>query len=135
MVYGTKSVILVEIGMPNFRIVNFDKENNEAELRLNLDLIDEKIERAEIRQATYKHSVAKYYNQRIKHRSFLPSDLVLRKVTLATKEPNAGKLNSTWEDPYKVDKVSRPGPYWLKDMDGKALPRPWNAEHLKKYYQ
>ena len=36
MVYGTESVIQVEIGMPNFRTSNFDKENNETELRLNL---------------------------------------------------------------------------------------------------
>ncbi|GFZ00937.1 hypothetical protein Acr_14g0005720 [Actinidia rufa] len=79
--------------------------------------------------------VAKYYNQRVRHRSFLPGDLVLRKVTLSTKEPNAGKLGPTWEGPYKVIKVSRPGTYWLEDLEGKALSHPWNAEHLKKYYQ
>ena len=28
--------------MPSFRTSNFDKENNEIELRLNLDLFDEK---------------------------------------------------------------------------------------------
>ena len=92
MVYETKSVIQVEIGMPSFRISNFDKENNETKLRLNLDFLDKKRERAEVRQAAYKHQVAKYYNQRVKHKSFLPSDLVLRKVTLSTKEPNTGKL-------------------------------------------
>ena len=43
MVYGTKSVKLVEIGMLSFGTLNFDKENNETELRLNLDLLDEKI--------------------------------------------------------------------------------------------
>ena len=111
MVYGTKSVIPVEIGMSSFKISNFDKENNEIELRLNLDLLDEKKERAKIRQATYKHQVFKYYNQRGKHRSFLLGDLVLRKVTLSTKEPNVGKLDPNWEDPYKVVKVSRPGTY------------------------
>ena len=41
----------------------------------------------------------------------LPGDLVLRKVTLSTKELNAGKLGPTWEGPYKVVKVSRPGTY------------------------
>ena len=71
----------------------------------------------------------------VKHISFLPSDLVLRKVTLSTKEPNAGKLSPTWEDPYKVVKVSRTETYWLEDMGKKPFPRPWNAEHLKIYYQ
>ncbi|GFY85473.1 hypothetical protein Acr_04g0002110 [Actinidia rufa] len=39
LVYRTESVISVEIGMPSFRMMNFDKENNEAELRLNLDFL------------------------------------------------------------------------------------------------
>ena len=49
MVYGTESVILVEIGLPSFRISNFNKENNETELRLNLDLLDERRKIAEVR--------------------------------------------------------------------------------------
>ncbi|GFS41656.1 hypothetical protein Acr_00g0075590 [Actinidia rufa] len=135
MVFGTESVIPVEIGVPSFRTLNFDKERNETELRLNLDLLEEKREKAEIHQAAYKCQVAKYYNQRVRHRSFLLGDLVLRRVTLSTKELNAEKLGPTWESPYKVIKVSRLGTYWLEDPNGKALLHPWNAEHLKKYYQ
>ncbi|GFZ15875.1 hypothetical protein Acr_25g0002840 [Actinidia rufa] len=100
-VFGTESIILMEIGMPSFRTSNFDKENNEIELRFNLDLLDEKREKAELRQVAYKCQVAKYYNQRVMHRSFLPGDLVLRKVTLPTKEPNTRKLGPTWEAPTK----------------------------------
>ena len=81
--------------MPSLRISYFNKEINEIELRLNLDILDEKRERAEVRQITYKHQVDKYYNRRVKHRSFLPSDLVLRKVTPSTKELNAKKLGPT----------------------------------------
>ena len=99
--------------MLNFRTSYFDKENNDTELRLNLDLLDEKRERAEVHQVAYKHQIAKYYNQRVKHRSFMPSDLVLRKVTLFTKEPNTGKLSPTWEGPYKIVKVSRSRTYRL----------------------
>ena len=55
MVYGTEFAIPVEIGMPSFRTSNFNKKNKEIELRLNLDLIDENRERAEIRQVAYKH--------------------------------------------------------------------------------
>ncbi|GFS29093.1 hypothetical protein Acr_00g0005320 [Actinidia rufa] len=62
IVYGTESVILVEIGMPSYKPSNFDNNINEVELRLNLDLFDEKRERAEVRQDAYKHQVAKYYN-------------------------------------------------------------------------
>ena len=41
MVYETESVIPVEIGMPSFRTSNFDKKNNEIELRINLDLFND----------------------------------------------------------------------------------------------
>ncbi|GFY86848.1 hypothetical protein Acr_05g0004870 [Actinidia rufa] len=135
MVFGTESVIPVEIGMPSFRMLYFDKNGNEGELKLNLDLLDEKRESTELSQAAYKNRIAKYYNERVKHRSFLPGDLVLRRVTLSTRDPSAGKLGPTWEGPYKVIKVSRPGTYWLEDLNGKTLLHPWNAEHLKKYYQ
>ncbi|GFS38354.1 hypothetical protein Acr_00g0056980 [Actinidia rufa] len=36
---------------------------------------------------------------------------------------------------HSKDEVTRSGTYWLEDMKRKALPYPWNAEHLKKYYQ
>ena len=135
LVYGTESVILVEIGMPSFRTMNFNKENNEVELGLNNDLLIERRERAEMRQVAYKHQVVKYYNKRVKHTSFLLGDLILREVTLSMKDLNVGKLGPTWEGPYRVVKVSRPETYWLEDMGRRALPYPWNAKHLKKYYQ
>ncbi|GFS41439.1 hypothetical protein Acr_00g0074330 [Actinidia rufa] len=46
--YEIESVIPVEIRMPNFMMMNFDKENNEVELRLNLDLLVKRRERAEV---------------------------------------------------------------------------------------
>ena len=34
----------------------------------------------------YKEKVARYFDKRFKHRSFKVGDLVLRKVTIATKD-------------------------------------------------
>ncbi|GFY91135.1 hypothetical protein Acr_07g0013310 [Actinidia rufa] len=116
LVYRIESVVPVEIGMPSFRTMNFDKENNEIELRLNLDLLAERRECAEVRQEAYKHQVVNYYNKKFKHMSILPDDLVLREVTLSTKELNIGKLGPTWEGPYRVIRGSRPKTYWLEDM-------------------
>ncbi|GFS37189.1 hypothetical protein Acr_00g0050520 [Actinidia rufa] len=52
LVFGTESVIPVEIGVPSFRTLNFNRKGNEGELRLNLDLLDEKRERARITPIT-----------------------------------------------------------------------------------
>ena len=76
-----------------------------------------------------------YYNQRVKLKRFSIRDLILQKVTLATKNPTQGKLGPTWEGPYKIIHYSRQGSYHLESMDGSKLPRPWNIEHLKRYHQ
>jgi len=48
----------------------------------------------------YQQRMAKYYNKRVKLRRLDIGDLVLRKVTLATKDSVQGKLGPTWEGPY-----------------------------------
>ena len=43
----------------------------------------------------YWYKMSKYYNKRVKLRRLNIGDLVLRKVTLATKDPTQGKLSPT----------------------------------------
>ncbi|KAI5317160.1 hypothetical protein L3X38_036867 [Prunus dulcis] len=62
-------------------------------------------------------------------------DLVLHKVILATRKPADGSLGLTWELPYRVIDIVCPSAYRLRDLKGANLPHPWNAGHLKKYYQ
>ena len=83
----------------------------------------------------YQQKIAEYYNRRVKLKRFNVGDLVLRKVTPATKDPAQAKLGPSWEGPYKVVHYSHQGSYHLEDSEGKRLPRPWNVEHLKRYYE
>ncbi len=78
--------------------------------------------------------MARHYNTKVKPRQFSIGNLVLRKVTLATKDLTQGKLGLNWEELYKVVEIRRQGTYHLKDVNGRRLQHPWNAEHLKKYY-
>jgi hypothetical protein len=135
LTYGTEAVIPVEIGLTTWRTNHYDEGNNDVQLRSNLDLVDEVRDQAEARTRVYQQRMARYYDRRVKHREFKVGDLVLRKVTLATKDATQGKLGPTWEGPYRVVKFHRRGTYHLEKMDGNALPHLWNAEHLKKYYQ
>uniref|UniRef100_A0A2N9F200 Integrase catalytic domain-containing protein n=1 Tax=Fagus sylvatica TaxID=28930 RepID=A0A2N9F200_FAGSY len=112
----------------------YDEQKNEEQLRLNLDLIDEVRETAETRMKRYQEKMARHYNSRVKPRQLSIGDLVLRKVTLATRNPSEGKLGPNWEGPYKIIEVRRPGTYHLEDMNGRRLSHPWNAEHLRRYY-
>nr|GFC65820.1 reverse transcriptase domain-containing protein [Tanacetum cinerariifolium] len=64
LTYGTEAVIPAEIGMPTYRTRVVDVVNNDEELRLNLDLLEERRELAAINEARSKSKMTKYYNSR-----------------------------------------------------------------------
>ena len=132
--FGAEAVVPVESVVPTYRTLHFQSEQNDSQLRMELDLLEERRDEARLRMAAYQQASARFYNSRVKHRSFRPGDLVLRKVMLNTREHGAGALGPTWEGPYKVRQVIRPGTYELTSMTDEHLPHPWNAEHLKLYY-
>ncbi|GJZ82047.1 reverse transcriptase domain-containing protein [Tanacetum coccineum] len=78
LTYGTEVVIPVEVGMPTYRTVVVDTVHNGEELRLNLDLLEERRERAAIREAKAKLKMTKYYNARVRGVTFRPGDFVYR---------------------------------------------------------
>ena len=127
-------MILVEVGVTSTRREVFHEESNDNHLRINLDFLDEVREKASLRVTKYQQKMADYYNKRVKLRRLDIGDLVLRKVTPATRDSTQGKLSPTWEGPYRVVHYSRQGSYHLEIVDGQKLPRPWNIEHLKKYH-
>ena len=92
LTYGTEAVILVEVGLTSLRREFFDEQDNNDQLKHNLDLVDEVRDQPVQRMAKYKQKIAEYYNQRVKLKKFNIGDLVFRKVTLATKDLAQGKL-------------------------------------------
>uniref|UniRef100_A0A2N9H2V5 RNase H type-1 domain-containing protein n=1 Tax=Fagus sylvatica TaxID=28930 RepID=A0A2N9H2V5_FAGSY len=134
MTYGSEVVVPIEIGLKTLQTLTYDDQQNEEQLHLNLDLIDEVRETTETRMRRYQEKRARHYNTKVKPRQFSTGDLVLRKVTMATKDPTQGKLGPNWEGPYQVVEIRRQGMYHLEDANGRRLPHPWNAEHLRKYY-
>ncbi|KAL0395113.1 UNVERIFIED_CONTAM: hypothetical protein Slati_4477500 [Sesamum latifolium] len=131
LVYGTEAIIPTELGIPSHRVMNFSEECNENLLRENLALIEELKEKAFLRMQRYKNIMIKSYNKRVKSRNFQVGDLVLRRVNAL--KP-IGKLDPTWEGPYKVTSVIGRGAYELENPEGRPLPRPWNVHNLKKYF-
>ena len=83
-----------------------------------MDLIDEVREEVMKRMAKHKEAMARYYNRKVKVRRFNTEDLVLRKVSQATKDPSQGKLGLDWEGPYEVIRHSKDGSCYLKSLDG-----------------
>ena len=86
LTYGTKAVISIEVRVTSIRWEVLRKENNDDQLRINLDCLDEVRDKAFSRMKIYQQKMAEYYNKRVKLRRLDIGDLVLRKVTTATKD-------------------------------------------------
>nr|GEW74007.1 reverse transcriptase domain-containing protein [Tanacetum cinerariifolium] len=98
LTYGTETVIPAEIGMPTYRTAVVDVVHNDEELRLNLDLLEERHERAAIREAKSK-------------------------LKMTNHVVDGGKLGPKWEGPYEVTKALGDVAYKLRFTDGMVLPR------------
>jgi hypothetical protein len=134
LTYGTEVVIPAEVGSPSFCVSNYNPGLNDEGIKLHLDLLQERRDKAQVTWATYQDRVARYFNKAVNPRKFQLEDWVLRKVSLITRDSNEGKLKRQWEGPYKVVKCHDKWAYHLVDTEGKTLPRAWNVEHLKKYF-
>ena len=102
LTYGIEAIIQVEVGITSIGQEMFHDESNDNQLRINLDCLDEVREKASNKMIKYQQKMAEYYNKRVKLRRLDIEDLVLRKVTPATKDPAQGKLGPTWEEHYRV---------------------------------
>ncbi|KAK0575244.1 hypothetical protein LWI29_035952 [Acer saccharum] len=101
-------------------------------LKANLDLLEEKQDKAAEQVAAYQSKIARCFNKMVKTRNFKEGDLVLRKVTQNTRKRSYGVLAPNWEGPYLIKIVVRKGAYKLKDMDGYSIDHTWNVDHLKR---
>ena len=118
LAYGSEAVIPAEVLVANHRVMKYQDEENEEQLRLNLDLIDEVRMDAEQRTARYKSLMTRQYDAMVKPRRFNIGDLVLKRVSLATRNPTHGKLGPNWEGPYRVINFKRQDSYYLEALDG-----------------
>ncbi|GJX45950.1 reverse transcriptase domain-containing protein [Tanacetum coccineum] len=133
LTYGSEVVIPAEIGMLTHRTMMIREDENEDELRLNMDLLQERREATTIREAKYKTKMEQYYNQKVRPMSFKPEEYVFRRNE-ASRVEDQGKLGPKWEGPYRVTEVYQNDSYKLQTMGGKEVPRTWHAINLRKCY-
>ncbi|GKA34622.1 reverse transcriptase domain-containing protein, partial [Tanacetum coccineum] len=132
LTYGTEAVIPAEIRMPTYHTAVVDVVHNNEELRLNLDLLEERRECAAIREAKAKLKMTKYYNARVRV-TFRPGDFVYLSNE-ASHVMDGGKLGPKWEGPYEVTEALGDGAYRLRSMDRTVFPQTWNIANLNKCY-
>ncbi|GJY12707.1 reverse transcriptase domain-containing protein [Tanacetum coccineum] len=130
---NTKAMILVEIGMPSLRCTEINQPKNDEGLLLNLDVLEERREKAMVHKARSKAKMEKYYNAKFCSASFRPGDFVYRNNE-ESHAKESRKLGPKWEGPYEVVEALRKGAYKLRNGSRDLLPRTWNVQDLKKCY-
>nr|GEU87958.1 reverse transcriptase domain-containing protein [Tanacetum cinerariifolium] len=92
LTFGSEAVIPVKIGMPMHRTMMIKLGNdNEEEIRLNLDLLTEKRKAATIQEARYKMKIEHYYNKRVCPMSFKVGEYVYQK-----NKASRWKIQESW---------------------------------------
>ena len=122
----------MEISIPSIRIQEYKDEVNEQELMLNVDMIEERREKAQMRLIAEKEQLARRYNLKLRPHHIALNDLVLRKIFRPA--VGAAKLNPGWEGPYRVRRVIGANTFKLAELDGTKIPKTWNSMHLRRYY-
>ncbi|GKF00321.1 hypothetical protein Tco_0023671, partial [Tanacetum coccineum] len=97
------------------------------------DILEERREKAAVREAKSKAKMEKYYNAKVRSTAFRLGDFVYRN-NKASHTKESEKLGPKWEGPYKVVEALRKGAYKLRNGSGDILPRTWNVKDLKKCY-
>ena len=92
LAYRSEAVIPAEVHKANHRVTIYQDKDNEEQLHLNLDLIDEVRMDVEQRTTKYKNLMARQHDAMVKLRRFNIGDFVLKRVSLATKNPAHRKL-------------------------------------------
>ncbi|GKC49851.1 hypothetical protein Tco_1072596 [Tanacetum coccineum] len=91
--------------MPTHRTMMIREDENEDELRLNMDLLTERREATTIREAKYKTKMKQYYNQKVRLMSFKLDEYVYQRNE-ASRVEDQGKLGPKWKGPYRTFRMS-----------------------------
>ena len=111
-------------------MVAYKESEAEEALEDSVNTLDEARDIALSRTAVYQQSLRNYHGRRLRTRSFVPGDLVLR-----YKQEKVDKLASPWEGPFIITEAIDGGAYRLKDAKtGEVSNNPWNVAHLRRFY-
>jgi hypothetical protein len=131
MVYGAEAVLPPEVTMGSLHVKTYDEATQDQLQHEDIDLVNEPKWQAAIKNARYRQALRCYHQWFMRSWELQVDDLVLRRVL---SQEGMNKLFPCWKGPYRVTQVCRPGRVRLAMEEGELVPRPWNIEHLYKFY-
>jgi hypothetical protein len=120
-----------EVTIGSLRVKAYDEAAQDQLRREDIDLVDERRWQSAIKNARYQQALKRYHQRFVRSRELQVDDLVLRRIL---NREGMNKPSPNWEGPFRVTRICRPGCVHLAMEDGEPVPRPWNKEHLCKFY-
>ncbi|RZS11387.1 hypothetical protein BHM03_00042716 [Ensete ventricosum] len=105
LAFGTEVILPLEVVFPTLWIEHFTPRASEADLRENLDLLEECRAETHLTTLHYQRAMALLYNRKVRPQSISMGDLVLRKAEVSNPEHSREKLTPRWEGPYRIIRV------------------------------
>ena len=119
LTYGSEAILPADIMWKSPRVEAYQEGEVDEARQLELDSVEEARINTLTQSARYLQGVRRYHDRNVQQRSFNIGDLVLRRIQ---DETGLHKLNSRWEGPFIVTKVTRPRSYRISDVDGNEVP-------------
>jgi hypothetical protein len=112
-------------------VEHYDEGVSEYSRRVDIDGLEEARCAELVQSARYLEGIRRYHDRNVKECSFNVGDLVLCRIQ-NTEELH--KLSSPWEGPFTVAKVTGPGSYHLKTLEGDDVSNSSNVDQLCRFY-
>ena len=109
------------LAIPSQRVQTYDELINEIGLRARLDAIRETRDVVQRRVTAYQQRAQRYYNKRVKPRSFIAGDLVCRKLAVARPVEARGALAPNWKDSVFLKQLEMEPIHWKLWMESQFL--------------
>jgi hypothetical protein len=78
----------------------------------------------------YHKGIRRYHDRNVKECSFNVGELVLRRIQ---NTEGLHKLNSPWEGPFIVAKLTGPGSYRLQTLESDDINNSWNVDQHYRF--
>jgi hypothetical protein len=131
LVYGVEAVLPTDLEYGSPRTRAYDDQRNQASREDSLDQLEEARDRALLHSARYQQSLRCYHARGVRPRNLQVGDLVLR---MRQDTRGRHKLTPSWEGPFVIAKVLKPGTYKLANSQGEVYDNAWNIQQLRRFY-
>jgi transposase InsO family protein len=131
LVYGAEAILPTDLEYGSPRTRTYDDQSNQTSREDSLDQLEEARDMALLHSARYQQSLRRYHARGVRSQDLQVGDLVLR---LRQDARGCHKLTPSWEGPFIIAKILKPGTYKRANSQGEVYSNAWNIRQLRRFY-